>query len=108
MNLKGFYNKLREAEASILEAFPVVVSLATPDGGKEGTMTEVTPRIAAKMLVQGLVRLAEEEEARVFRAAQAEAKRIADAVAAAARVQLTVLPAAELRKLQDAAEPNKE
>ncbi|MBZ5581823.1 MAG: hypothetical protein LAQ30_06390 [Acidobacteriia bacterium] len=108
MNLTGFYNKLREVEATILEAFPVVVSLATPDGGKDGTVTEVTPKIAAKMLVQGLVRLAGEEEARIFRAAQAEAKRIADAAVAAAKVQLTVLTAAEVKKLQDAAAPDKE
>ncbi len=100
MSLTGFFQKIRDVETAILETFPIIVSLATPDGGKEGAMVETPRRIAARMIVQGLARLAEEAEATLFRAAQAEATKLAEQTAAAAKVQLTVLTAAELNKLK--------
>ncbi len=101
MRLTGFFQKIREVEAAILEAFPIIVSLATPDGGKDGKMVETPRRIAARMIVQGLARLAEEAEAKLFRTAQAEATKVAEQAAAAAKVQLTVLTTAELNKLKN-------
>ena len=100
MDLKVYYQKIRDKESEIPDAFPIVVSNETADGGKPGLLTEVTPGIAAKMLVEGVARLAAAEEARAFRAAQAEARRVAEQAAAAARVQFTVLSAAELNRLQ--------
>ena len=44
MDLRAYYQKIRDTEAEITEAFPMVVSLATADGGKEGVLTEVTRR----------------------------------------------------------------
>jgi ribosomal protein L9 len=100
MDLKLYYQKIRDTESKITEAFPVVVSNETPDGGKAGVLTEVTPGIAAKMLVEGSAHLATPEEANAFRAAQAEAKRVADQEAAAAKLQFTVLSTAELNMLK--------
>ena len=40
-------------EATIADEFPVVVSKETADGGKDGTMTEVPRRMAAKLVVDG-------------------------------------------------------
>jgi hypothetical protein len=77
-----------------------VVSVETPDGGKAGVLTEVTPGIAAKMLVEGAARLATAEEATAFAAANAEARRAAEQLAAAAKVQFAVLSTAELNKLK--------
>jgi hypothetical protein len=108
MDLKLYYQKIRDMEAKIADAFPIVVSLETPDGGKEGTKTEVPRRIAAKMIVEGIVHLAKEEEARVFRALQLEAVRVAEQIAAAAKVQLAVLTSAELDKLKGAANSSKD
>ena len=100
MDLTLYYQKIRDAEARITEAFPVVVSHETPDGGKAGVLTEVTRRIAAKMMVDGLAHLASAEEARLFAAANAEARRLADQLTMAAKVQFAVLSPAELDRLK--------
>ena len=56
MDLKVYYQKIRDIEKSIEDAFAVIVSLETPDGGKPGTLTEVSPGLAAKMIVEGVAR----------------------------------------------------
>jgi hypothetical protein len=99
MDLKLYYQKIRDTQSKIQDEFPVVVSRETADGGKEGTCSEVTRAIAAKMITEGVARLATPEEAKAYREAQAEAKRMADHAAEAAKVQLTVVPASELAKL---------
>ena len=108
MDLKLYYQKIRDMESKITEAFPVVVSNETADGGRAGVLTEVTPGIAAKMVVEGSARLATAAEAMAFRAVQTEAKRVADQEAAAAKVQFTVLSTAELNKLKGASKSSKD
>ena len=108
MNLTGFFKKLREVEDAILEAFPIVVSVATPDGGKAGSFAEVSRRIAAGLITQGLARLAEDAETRLFRKQQSEAKAAADRAAAAAKLQVSVVPTSELMELKAAAKTRKE
>jgi hypothetical protein len=103
MDLKHYYQKIRDMEAAFVDAFPLVVSRETPDGGKEGAKTEVPKRLAAKLIVEGLARLATEEEKAQFRALQAEAIRAAEQLAAAAKVQVTVLTNNDLERLKKAA-----
>jgi hypothetical protein len=67
MDLRGYYHKVREMESKIAELFTVIVSLETADGGKAGTPTEVSRALAAKMVVEGLARLATAAEKRAFR-----------------------------------------
>ena len=102
MDLKQYYQKIRDAETKIADEFPVVISRETPDGGKEGTLTEVPRRTAAKMMVGGLAQIASQAEKAAFQAAQAEAKQLADQLAAAAQVKLTVLSSTELDNLKNA------
>jgi hypothetical protein len=102
MDLRAYYQKIRQAEAEIAEAFSIIVSLATPDGGKAGSLTEVPREVAAKMLVEGVARLASATEAAVFQATQAEAMRAAQQEAAAGRVQLSVVSTSELNQLKAA------
>jgi len=102
MDLRAYFQKIRELEAKIAEEFPIVVSLDTPDGGKAGTHTGVTRALAAKMIVEGVARLATEVEAAAFRALQEEASRVAQQIAAAAKVQVTVVAAGEPDKLKGA------
>jgi len=71
MDLRLYYQKIREASSKIADAFPVVVSKETADGGKDGILNEVTRAIAAKMLVEGLARLASAEESAALRQEQA-------------------------------------
>jgi hypothetical protein len=108
MDLKRYYQKIREVESTIVDTSAVVVSIETPDGGKAGSLTEVLPRVAAKMVVDGIAKLATKEEAQRLRDAQAEAQRLAQQAAAVSRVQLTVLPTSELNRLRDLAGPAKD
>ena len=99
MDLRVYYQKIRSNQAEIAEAYPIVVSKETPDGGKAGQYAEVTRAIAAKMITEGTARLATPDEAKSYRDAQAAAKKAADAAAEAAKMQFTVVPASELAKL---------
>jgi hypothetical protein len=62
MDLRVYYRKIREVEATIPGTSTLVVSMDTPDGGKAGTITEVPRRVAAKMVVDGTAKLATEDE----------------------------------------------
>jgi|SRR5579871_896547 len=106
MDVKGYFQKIREIESAIMDIFAIIVSLETPDGGKAGTITEVTPSVAAKMIVEGAARLAKPEEAKAFRQ-RADAKRAADQAAAASKVALSVVPTEDLDKLKAASKPTK-
>ena len=75
MDLRAYYRKIREAEAVIGEEFPVVRSLATEEGGKDGHLTEVPRATAARMLTDGIVELAKPEETRAFRVRIKEARK---------------------------------
>ena len=99
MDLKAYYQKIRDLESKIAEEFPVVISKETSDGGKGGNFAEVTRPIAAKMVTEGTARLATADESKTYRDAQAQAKQAADQAAEAAKVQLTVVSASELAKL---------
>ncbi len=91
MDLKVYYQKLRQVEQSIAEPQAVVVSLETPDGGRAGVLTEAPRTVAAKLIVEGGARLATEQEAEGFHAQSAEARRKAEQAAAAGRIQVTVV-----------------
>jgi hypothetical protein len=108
MDLQVYYQKIRETETKIADEFPLVVSMETADGGKCGTKTEVPRRLAAKLLVEGLARLASKDELKAYRDGLAEAKRVAERAAAAARLQLTVLSTTELDRLRSEARGAKE
>jgi hypothetical protein len=99
MDLKLYYQKIRDTEAGIADAFPIVVSQQTDDGGKAGSFAEVTRAVAAKMITEGTSRLATAQEAKAYRQDRAEAKELFDQAAEVAKVQVTVVPSAELVRL---------
>ena len=100
MDLRAYYRKIREASQAIAADDVVVVSAATPGGGKAGVRTEVPRAVAARMLVEGTARLASEAESREFHQQALEAQRAAEEAAAAQRVQFTVIPASEWKNLR--------
>jgi hypothetical protein len=108
MDLQAYYKKIRRLESSLKDPSAVLVSLDTPDGGREGVRTEVPRFIAARMVVEGSARLATEEEARDFQEQKVEAKRLAEQLAAASRMQFAIISPAELRKLKGAGLTGKE
>jgi hypothetical protein len=99
MNVKQYFQKVRDTEAEIAEPFPIIISKDTEDGGKAGTYSEVTRAVAARMITENRARLATAEEAKTYRAAQAEARRAAEQAAEASKVQFTVVSVSEMAKL---------
>lgn len=99
MDLRAYYQKIREMEGRLPEPC-VVVSVETADGGKAGVKTEVNRHVAARMVVEGRARIASEEESREFSEQKLEAQRNAEQLAAAARMQVTVMPSSEWRNLR--------
>jgi hypothetical protein len=93
MDLRAYYSKLREIEAAMPTPQVVLVSLATPDGGKPGVVTEVPTPIAARMVVEGSARQATEAEASAFHEQHASARQAAEDAAVAQRLQVVVVPA---------------
>jgi len=107
MDLRVFYQKLRQTEASITEGHAVVVSVETPEGGRPGVRTEVPRALAARMVVEGRARLATPEESAEFRAQAAEAKRAAEQAATANRIQIAVVSDSELKTLKSTLRPGR-
>jgi len=66
MDVRIFFQKVRQIEAAIIRPHAVVMSLDTPDGGKAGVMTEVSRLAAARLVAENKARLASEEESNEF------------------------------------------
>jgi hypothetical protein len=91
MDIRVYFQKVREAEKAIQDAYVVVVSLETPEGGKPGTMTEVSRASAAQLIVDSKGRLASAEERKSFYKEADEARAAAEESAMAGKIQLTVI-----------------
>jgi hypothetical protein len=101
MDLRAYYQKIRDVEAAIPGQYAVVVSRDTGDGGKSGVLVEVTRQVAAKMSVEGSAQLATPAQATAFLQHQAAAQKAAAAAAAATRVEVTMVSSDDLKKLTD-------
>jgi len=100
VDLRGFFHKIKSIEATIEGEHVIVVSNETPDGGRPGTMTEVSRHNAAKLMAEGRARLATAEESDEFRSAARKAALDAERQANAGRVQMTMLPTSDVEILK--------
>jgi hypothetical protein len=91
MNIRAYFQKVRDVEASIPGEIVRVVSLAGDDGSINGVITEVTRAAAAKLIVDQKARLATSEEVESLLAVHEEARRRIREEQAAQRVQVTIL-----------------
>ena len=91
MDVKQYYRKLREIEATLTEQDVLVVSLETSDGGKAGRVSEVPRHVAAKMMLEGRAVLADEKSRRAYLEGQAVARRAAHKAELARRVQVAII-----------------
>lgn len=73
MKLKKRFEEIKAALLGIEEAFVVIVSLATDDGGKAGVLSQVTRELAAKMIVDKKCMLASAEQHEEFHRKDREA-----------------------------------
>jgi hypothetical protein len=108
MDLRIYYNKIREQESKIESDFPIIVSSETQDGGRAGVKTEVPKRVAAKMIVDGLARLARGPEAGAFLAEREAAIRGAKEAAEVTKLAVNIITGSGLERLKAAADPAKE
>jgi predicted alpha/beta hydrolase family esterase len=100
MDLRVYYQKVRQTVDGMPDKDVVIVSHATGDGGKAGVYTEVPKAVAAAMIVDGTAEAASTEDAAAFRQAQVVAKQRADQEMAATRVPLSLVTTAELTRLR--------
>ncbi len=91
MDLRQYFRKIREIEATIAEPHTFVTSLETSDGGKAGVITEVSRYLAAKMIVEGRGVLTSEADRQEFVEKQKTARDAATRAEAARRLQVTIV-----------------
>ncbi len=101
MDLRSYYKKVRDAEATLAGEDFVMVSLATSEGGKEGVRTHAPRSIAARLIAEGRARVATAEEASEFHDEHRVAREKYEQEEAASRMQVMVVPARESRKQRE-------
>ena len=97
MDLRVFFQKVRETEKNISTEHVVVMSLETSDGGRPGQLTEVSRAVAARLIVEGRARLATGEETARYYEAEAVSREDIRQRERAENVKLTVV-ASELQR----------
>jgi hypothetical protein len=100
MDVRLYYQKIRQTENSIPDDYAVVVSLETSDGGKSGVKTQVSRHIAAKLMIESRARLANQAEAAGYHADQELMRRRAEETEAGNRVQVTLLSESDMKSLK--------
>ncbi len=108
MDLKAYFKKIKDTESSIDEPYLLIVSLETPDGGKPGTVVEVSRQEAAKALVEGRAVRANEEQTEVYYKQQAERKKSAEKAELSRRLQIAIISDSELRTSATAQEKDEQ
>jgi hypothetical protein len=96
MDLKQYFRKIQAVESSLSDEYPIVVSLETADGGKEGRISEVSRSNAAVMVVEGRAVLATEEQKQQFAESQAAARTAHAKAEAAKRLQVAIISESDL------------
>ena len=102
MDMREFYQKIKEVEAAISTPEVIVVSNVTPDGGVAGVKTAVKKSLAARMIAEGKARLATDKEAKSYRQENSEAYQASLDAINASRVQVTVLSEQEMKAIKSA------
>jgi len=91
MDLRQYFQKIREIEADIREPYTFVVSLETSDGGKAGIVSEIKRGLAAKLIVEGRARLASSLEREEFLEKHATVRLAAERAEVARQLQVTIV-----------------
>ncbi len=97
MELKQYFKKIKDAEASISEAYPLIVSSETEDGGKPGVVVEVSRREAARAIVENRAALASEEQKQAHWEQVSARKKMAEKIELSRRLQIAIVSDSGLR-----------
>jgi hypothetical protein len=101
MDVKTYYQRIRDMEATIATPYTVVISQSTDDGGKKGVLTEVSRHLAAKMVVEGSATFTPADQVAAFQQAKESAYKAAQEAAASSKLEVTMVSSDELKKLTD-------
>jgi hypothetical protein len=99
MDLKQYFKRIKDTETSIDDAFPLVVSLETPDGGKAGAVIEVSRQEAAKAIVEGRAVRADDEQKKEYFEQQAARRTSAEKAELSRRLQIAIISDSDLRNI---------
>ena len=91
MDVRVYFQKVRQLEATITHEHVVVVSEETSDGGKAGVLTEVSRGIAAKLIIESRAKLATAEQAKAYHAGEAVKREAAQRAEFATKLQVTLV-----------------
>jgi hypothetical protein len=108
MDLKEYYRRVADQEAAIESEFPLVISHKTPNGGKAGVFAEVTRSVAARMVVDGVARLATEDETIAHLQARMDEEERRREALARERLRVALAVEDELRALRNSLRTGKD
>ena len=100
MDLRDFFKRVREIEATIGEPDTLVVSHQTSDGGKAGVPVETPRAIAARLIAEARARLATPDEINAHQEGVRLAVEEAEKAALADRVQVALVSDVDLEGLK--------
>jgi hypothetical protein len=99
VDLKQYFRKIREIEAGIDDAFVLVTSLETTDGGRAGIVSEVPRNLAAKMIAEGCAAIATKAERDAYVERQEAGRIAAQKAEVAKRLQVTIVPDGDVARI---------
>ena len=107
MDLRAFFQKIRQVEKDITGTHAIVVSNETSDGGRPGQVSEVARGVAARMIVEGRARLATPEESIGYHKDLAEAVELARRRDLIGKAHVQLLSDSDIEALRGALKPAK-
>jgi hypothetical protein len=107
VDLRAFFQNVRQQEKQIPGSHAVVVSTETPDGGRPGRTTEVAKDVAARMIVEGKARLATPEECAQHQAGVAQGVDAVRRREEMGRAHVRLLSDSDIEMLRSALKPGK-
>ena len=75
MDIRAYFQKVRETERNLSDAHVVIASLETPEGGKAGRFTEVSRASAAQLIVEIILKPQPRDGEEAILQAQVEVRR---------------------------------
>ena len=100
MDIRIYFQKVREMENNIADQYVFISSLETSDGGKPGRLSEVDRTTAARLIVENRARLATEEESQRYRDEANAIREAAEQASLASRVHVTLLNDNDVRPVR--------
>ncbi len=107
MDLRAFFQKIRQVEREIAGTHAIVVSNETSDGGRPGQVSEVAKGVAARMIVEGRARLATPDERTQYQTEMTQGVEAVKRRELVGRAQVRLLSDSDIEALRSALKPAK-